>query len=191
MATPNLNFYGLSALPPTLEADAFYYIENGTYAEAYITNSGGVARMVGNSTMINALISQELAQWTGSSSQVTIVADIAARNDLAATAETNLMVLVLDASADATVASGSALYAYSLSATTWYKVAEYESMDVTVAWTDISGRPNSSAAQIDDAVSKAHQHTNRAQLDKIGEDNNGDMTYGGNAIKTKWLDKAW
>lgn len=191
MATPNLKFYGLSALPGSLEPDAFYYIENGTYAEAYITDSNGSARMIGNSTMINALIANELSQWTGSSSQVTIVADIAARDDLEANAETNLMVLVLDASADITVDSGSALYAYSLSADTWYKVAEYESMDVIVAWSDISGRPNSSAAQIDDAVSKSHQHANKAQLDKIGEDLNGDLTYAGNAIKTKWINKDW
>lgn len=191
MATPNLKFYGLSALPGTLEPDAFYYIENGTYAEAYITNSAGVARMVGNSTMINALIAAELSQWTGSSSQVTIVADIAARNALTADAETNLMVVVLDASDDPTVDSGSALYAYSLSADTWYKLSEYESMDVTVAWDDISGKPSSTAAQIDSAVSQAHQHTNKAQLDKVGEDANGNLTYNGSAVKTQWIDKAW
>lgn len=191
MATPNLKFYGLAALPDPLEADAFYYIENGTYAEAYITNSSGVARMVGNSSMINALIANELSNWTGASSQVIIVADIAARDDLAASAESNLMVLVLDASADATVDSGSALYAYSKSAATWYKVAEYESMDVVVAWDDISGRPTSSSAQIDDAVSKAHQHSNMAQLSKIGEDGSGNMTYDGSAVKTQWIEKNW
>lgn len=191
MATPNLKFYGLAALPDPLEADAFYFIENGTYAESYITDSSGAARMVGNSVMINALITTALANWSGASSQVIIVPDIAARNDLEATADHNLMVLVIDATGDNTVTAGSALYALDYVGETWHKLAEYESMDVVLDWDDLVNGPTSSAAQIDDAVSKAHSHSNKPQLDKIGEDGNGNMTYDGAAVKTQWIEKNW
>ena len=64
-------------------------------------------------------------------------------------------------------------------------------MDVVLDWDDLVNGPTSSAAQIDDAVSKAHSHANKAQLDKIGEDGNGNMTYDGAAVKTQWIEKNW
>ena len=191
MTTPNLQFYALSALPDALEADAFYFVENGSYAESYITNSSGVARQIGNSLMINALVAEALAGWGGAGNQVIIVPDIAARDALVATAETNLMVLVVDATGDTTVGSGSALYALDFAAAAWYKLTEYESLDVVVDWSDIANGPTATAAQLDDAVDKAHSHDNTAQLNKIGEDGNGDLTYGGAGVKTKWLSKDW
>lgn len=190
MTTPNLQFYALSALPTTLEADAFYFIENGNYVESYITNSEGIARQIGNSLMINTLVAAALASWSGASSQIIIVPDIPARDTLSATAETNLMVLVVDATGDATVESGSALYAYDFTATIWYKLSEYESMDIAIAWSNISDGPNSSVAQIDDAVAKAHAHTNKAVLDKLSEDG-GALLFDGDPISTTWATKNW
>lgn len=186
-----LKFYGVATLPAQLEADAFYYVQNGNYAESYVTNSSGVARMIGNSAMINALIAAELANWSGASSQVIIVPDIAARSALVATADHNLMVLVVDATDDPTVATGSALYALDYLSETWYKLAEYESMDVVLDWDDLVNGPTSTAAQIDSAVGQAHSHTNMTQLNKIGEDGNGGLTYGGVAVKTQWEQKTW
>ena len=43
----------------------------------------------------------------------------------------------------------------------WTKVAESESLDVVVNWANIVGKPESSVALIDDAVSKRHTHNNR------------------------------
>ena len=186
-----LKFFGVATLPAQLEADAFYFVQNGNYAESYVTNNSGVARMIGNSAMINALIAAELANWTGSSNQVQIAADMTARDALASTATHNLMVVVIDASGDPTVDSGSALYAYDLASTTWFKLAEYESMDIVVQWGDIQGGPSSTPAQIDSAVSQSHSHSNMAQLNKIGEDGNGGLTYGGVAVKTQWEQKTW
>lgn len=186
-----LKFYAVASLPAPLEADAFYFIQNGDYAESYVTTSNGTAKMIGNSVMINQLISAALANWSGAANQVLIAADIAARDALAVDTEVNLMVMVVDASADPTVDGGSALYAYDLASTTWYKVAEYESMDVVVAWDAIQGKPSSSPAQIDSAVGLSHQHTNMAELNKIGEDANGDLTYNGQAVKAKWIAKDW
>lgn len=186
-----LKFYAVASLPAQLEADAFYFIQNGDYAESYVTTSDGTAKMIGNSTMISALIASSLANWSGASNQVLIAADMSARDALASTAEANLMVMVIDATDDPTVDTGSALYAYDKASDTWYKLSEYESMDVVVDWDAIQGKPSSSPAQIDDAVSKAHQHSNMAELSKIGEDANGDLTYGGQAVKAKWIVKDW
>lgn len=50
-----VKFYKVASLPGTLEANAFYFVENNTYAEAYVTNASGVAKKIGNSDMINEI----------------------------------------------------------------------------------------------------------------------------------------
>lgn len=50
-----VKFFKVLTLPGTLLPNSFYYIENGQYAEAYLTDSNGVAKKVGNSQMIEAL----------------------------------------------------------------------------------------------------------------------------------------
>lgn len=56
-----IRFFKVATLPGTLEPDSFYFVENGSYSESYLTNSAGVARSIGNSTMINALINEALS----------------------------------------------------------------------------------------------------------------------------------
>lgn len=185
-----LKFFAVTALPSTLESDAFYYVENGTFAESYITSKTGVAKTVGNSAMINSLIATAMAGWTGETSQVQIAANIPALAALESTAEVNLMVLVVDASADATVSSGSALYAYDFATSTRYKLAEYESMDVVMRWADLQDKPTSTVAQIDDTVNKAHAHNNKAVLDELG-DVADELTYKGVSIGANWTTKNW
>lgn len=185
-----VKFYKVNTLPAQLEGDAFYYVANGEYAESYLTNSAGVAKSVGNSSMINALIAKALVDFTAQANAVEIVADIAARDLLTAESEVNLMILVLDASADPSVNSGSAMYAYSHTDNQTYKVAEYESMDVVVQWTGIQGRPTSSPAQIDNAVSLAHSHANKTVLDKL-TDSGGQLLYAGSPITTDWTTNNW
>ena len=50
-----VKFFKVDVLPTPLVDNAFYYVENGQYAEGYLTNSAGVAKKVGNSEMIEAL----------------------------------------------------------------------------------------------------------------------------------------
>ena len=50
-----VKFYKVTELPGTLVADAFYYVENGEYAEAYLTDSAGAAKKIGNTAMIETL----------------------------------------------------------------------------------------------------------------------------------------
>lgn len=186
-----LKFFKVNTLPSTLQADAFYYVANGNYAESYITDQAGVAKAIGNSPMINKLIQDALLAQGQSGNEVEIVADIAARNTLTANATRNVLILVVDATGDSSVKSGSALYAYRSSDKTTFKVAEYESMDVVVKWADIQGKPTSSAAAIDTAVSQSHTHANKTVLDKLNEDASGNPTYGGNPISTSWSETSW
>ena len=172
-----------TALPGTLVANSIYLITSSTnadYLEVYVSDGAGTAtRRVPTEADIQALIQSEI----GSLSGLEIVADIAAREALNPTSNTQVM--VLDASADASVDSGAATYIWDNSGSVWRKVSEAESMDVTVNWANIVGTPTSSAAAIDAAVVASHTHANKTELDNIGEDADGDMTYNGDAfVKT-------
>jgi hypothetical protein len=181
-----LSFHKVVTLPGTLVANAFYFVENGSYSESYLTDDTAVAKSIGNSAMINSLADARIVTALADFNLVEIVADIAARNALP-TAK-NQMALVLNATGDATVASGSALYAYRESNSTWYKLSEYESMDVALTWANISGKPASSPATIDDAVSKRHTHTNQATLSEAS----GSLRYNGQPVGgTDWTTNNW
>ncbi|MDF3932160.1 hypothetical protein [Pseudomonas citronellolis] len=183
-----VQFYKVSTLPGSLQANAFYYVENGDYAESYVTNQAGVAKALGNTAMINALIAAALASLPSSGAPVLFVADIAARDALEP--EEAVFVLVQDATDDPSVSSGAALYAWNPATSTWLKVAEYESMDVQLTWSAIDGRPTSTPSQIDNAVSLAHTHTNKATLDLLGTGADG-LTYNGQPVSSSWATLNW
>lgn len=63
-----------------------------------------------------------------------------------------LNVFVTDASGDPTVTSGWAIYKYTLSTTSWVKIAENESLDVVTDWSNITNKPTEFAPS-------AHVHT--------------------------------
>ncbi|MEO0557395.1 MAG: hypothetical protein AAF170_04340 [Bacteroidota bacterium] len=177
-----LQFHKVSSLPGTLAADAFYFVEdvaNGR-AESYVTDSEATARAIGNTAMIQAIADQRVTTALADYNLLEVVADIAARDALAPSR--NVTALVSDASADATVASGAALYAYAEGQAQWIKLTEYESLDLSLAWANITGRPTSAPSLIDDAVTKRHNHANQAALDKIGEDGGGNLTYDGSTV---------
>ena len=48
----DVRFYKVTSLPLVLVPNSFYYVENGTYAEAYLTDDAGIAKKVGNTEMI-------------------------------------------------------------------------------------------------------------------------------------------
>jgi len=123
------------ALPGTLTASTMYIVKSAAapHAEVYFTNADGTeARHIINKSEITTMISDALASF----SNIEVVANNAARDAL--TPDHNILVLSLDATADATVLSGAALYVYQLSNTTWHKVSEFESLDVTLTWASIA-----------------------------------------------------
>lgn len=165
-----LKFYKVTSLPGSPEANAFYFVENGNYAESYLTDDAGTLKMIGNSNMIT--------QIAGTGQQeVLFVADIAARDLLSFSS--NATVYVQDASSDATVSSGGAFYFWDNAGTQWFKLAEFESMDVTLNWSNIQGRPSSSVSAIDQAVSDSHTHSNKAVLDGITSVGSGQVITAG------------
>lgn len=185
-----VNFHKVSSLPGTLVADSFYLVSNETYAEAYLTDQNGTAKMIGNSTMTNALIDAKLADFNN----MKIVDDIAARDALASTLERNIIVLVLDASADPEVSSGGALYAFSVDTEDFtgdfFLLVAFEDLDISLHWDNIDGTPTSTPAQIDTAVGNAHTHSNKAVLDDFALDE-GELEYDGTRVITKWATKNW
>lgn len=180
--------YKETTLPGSPASNAIYIVAPASkpdYVEIYVTSSSGVVKRVIDSEDVQALIDASL---TGMNS-IKVVADIAARDALSLTMDS--MVLVKDASADATVDSGAALYVWEEALSAFSKIAEYESLDFTIDWSDIQNRPSSSVANIDDAVSKRHTHANSTELAKIGQDGSGNLTYDGALPATKWDSTSW
>lgn len=185
---PEFKTHKVTVLPGTLEANSIYYVAPAAkpdYIEIYVTGSvGTTVKRILREEDIQALIDASL---TGVGS-VIVVDDIAARNALSLTQ--NAQVMVIDATADATVNSGGATYVYRHSNTSWTKIAESESMDLAVAWANISGGPSSTPAQIDNAVGQAHTHVNMTELGKVGE-SGGRFTYDGNFPTIDWNTAGW
>ena len=178
-----------TSLPGTLEPYALYVIAptaKPDYIELYASNATGTsAKRIIQDTDVQALINASISQL----SSLEVVADITARNNLNLT--TNKQVLVLDASDDPTVTSGSATYVYQLATTTWHKISESESLDVVLDWANIQNKPTSSASAIDTAVANSHTHANKTQLDKIGENASGQFTYNGSLPVISWSSVGW
>jgi hypothetical protein len=170
----------VTALPGTPDPSTMYIVRSAAagLVDIYFTSNDGLdVRHVISKAEIQSLINQSVVNATGSLTDVKIVADMAARNSLSLAA--NGLAMVLDATADATVNAGAALYLYNVTDFTWTKVSEYESLDVQLLWSSIQGKPTATPAQLDDAVTKAHEHTNKSNLDKISEDGTGNLLYNG------------
>ena len=164
-------FHKVTTLPTTKDANAFYAVQNWNDVDYYLTDSSWVAKTIVNDLRITDLIDTAFADQNN----VEVVDDITARDALTLTK--NETVLVLDATADATVGSWAATYVYKEANTTWYKISEHESLDVVINWADIQNKPTSSVTDIDDAVNKKHAHNNFPVLQKLTEDGNWELEY--------------
>jgi hypothetical protein len=173
---------------PTLPCDpnAVFFVAptlKPNYVEIYVSNSAGTAlKRLLTDADIQALIDASISGLAG---EMPIVTDIAARNALSPTK--NTQVLVLDATGDSTVASGAATYLYRVSTTSWIKLSEAESLDLILQWANIQGKPTSSPSAIDTAVGNSHVHnSNLTQLNKIGENADALFTYNNALPKIGW-----
>lgn len=187
----NLKIYRETALPGTLEAYALYLIapaSDATLLEVVaVAADGTTARHVINKSDIQGMI--DAAIVAAGANNLTIVADIAARDAL--NPDSAIQVYVTDATDDATVASGGATYLYNPTTDAWIKTSEAESLDVVLAWANLQDKPSSSVTDIDDAVAKKHSHANKTELDNIGENGAGELTYKGSQVKTEYASTAW
>ena len=187
-----LTIFKETALPGLLQANAMYLIappSKVNYVEIYITDkSGSAARRIPTTEDIQSLIEASMGGVIPGS-KLEVVATITARDLLAPTS--NVTVLVLDATDDPTVVSGAATYTYETATTTWHKISETESMDLVLDWANLRNKPTSSVADIDDAVAKRHSHANLSQLNKVDQDAQGNLTYGGEHPKAALQTDNW
>ena len=176
----------VTALPGTLAPSTLYFVsdaDNADLMKIYLSDSTG-------SSVRHLLTKQEvdiaIAAAVSTANAMVRVADIAARDAL--TPSGNMLVLVTNATADITVASGAASYFWD--GTIWTKITEFESLDVTQTWASLQNKPTSSVAAIDAAVTASHSHTNKAVLDLLA-DNAGVLEYNGAPIVTSYTTEAW
>lgn len=187
MATQRFKVYKETGVPQTWVNNGLYFIKDPakTYAEIYITSTTGTPQRLINQDDIQSLINSAIE----TTNELVIVNTIADRNALVLTKTTS--VYVKNATGDVTVTTGGAYYLWDSAGSAWIKTAEAESMDVTLSWANISGKPSSSASAIDTAVSNSHTHSNKTQLDKIGEDGNGNVTYNSSVITNALETTNW
>lgn len=187
---PTYKVFKETAVPAQIEPNAIYLVAPAAQPgslEIYVSDAAGTAvRKTLDATTVQSMIDTAIQAGSGG---LVIVDDIAARDLLAPT--NGSQVLVIDASADATVSAGSATYVWRESTTSWIKIAESESMDLSLAWAGIAGRPSSSPAQIYAAVAASHRHANKTQLDLISEDEDQNLTYRGQRPTIAWSSANW
>lgn len=177
----------LTAVPTTPTTPHTLFLvalpDKPTHMEVYMSDkTGTLARRTLSESDVQAMIATALS----SANQVTIVADINARNSLT---NKNGTVYVKNATADSTVKKGGAYYLYDTQASSWIKISEAESMDVALTWASLAGKPTSTPQAIDLAVTNSHTHANATQLDKIGEID-GKLAYDGKLVGTT-INDAW
>lgn len=187
MTTQRFKVFKETGVPTTWVANSLYLIKDPAkiHAEAYITSNTAVPTRMINEDDVKVLITAAIS----TTNELLIVANIAARNALVLTQ--TISVYVTDATADSSVTTGGAYYIWNSSNSTWIKTAEAESMDVALSWANISGKPSSTVSQIDAAVGNSHTHSNKTQLDKIGEDGSGNPTYNGSVISNALESANW
>lgn len=181
-----LIFSKVTALPETLVGNTCYIVKptTGLQAELYFTSSDGTSVYhLPNKNDIQAMIESAIAAIPGGGSgvsEVIFATNIADRDSKVFI--NNAMVLVQDATADLTVGSGSALYFYNAASTSYYKIAEYESMDLVFNWNTLLNKPTSSVAEIDEAVSMRHEHANIEILSALGKTVDNTLTFLGQEV---------
>lgn len=183
------NFYvqKVTALPAVLAANTMYMVTDAdaNFLELYVSNSAGTAqRRIPTKTDIETWIATALA-GVGTTQ---VVASIAARDALVGLSVGSL-VWATDATADPTVVAGAASYLWDGAA--FQKLSEAESLDVIVDWADVTNKPTSAVAAIDQAVTDSHTHANKAVLDLVTLDADGDLQYNGNPLRISWDATDW
>lgn len=176
------------ALPGSLTANTIYFVADGVDAdlmEVYVSSSDGTsARRVPTMADINTAITDAISAANG----IIVVADITARDNLGY-ALPSKMVLVVDATGDGSVLAGAATYVND--GNNWIKIAEHESLDVTLEWASIQNGPTSSVAAIDQAVTNSHTHANKAVLDNLTYSAENGLLYNTAPVSTLFSTVAW
>ncbi len=188
MASLSFNIQRVNALPATYEAQTMYFVKSQVegMVELYITGTDP-------SSVFHAInaddVQKTMMALLNANDNVVIVPEIDARDALTPTRVE--LALVLDATKDPDVKSGSASYVFYPATASWIKVAEYETMHMVITWENVVGIPSSTPAQLDTAVSQSHTHDNKTVLDGLTDDGNGGLRYKGVAVGSPLLACDW
>jgi hypothetical protein len=182
-----VQFHKVTSLPQDLEPDSIYYVllGNGLHVDTIVTDDAGNGKSAGVA-LIDARVTTALEGLSIATAE--IVPDIEARDAFIAGLSANQLILVMDATDDAEVASGSALYIYEHGNAQnpgdgdVHRVPGFSGVNVSMAWANITGKPTSTPGQIDAAVAASHSHTNAAVLGKFSEVS-GSLLYDGSPIE--------
>lgn len=191
---PLLTIERVTALPVPITPSTMYIVRSNDagLVELYFTSDDGMdLRRTISKADIQAMIDAHIPDTSNLLSSVKIVQDIVARDSLSLTSSG--FALVLDATADPTVTQGAALYVFDAGVIPqqWYKVSEYESMDIQLLWNNIQGKPQSAVASIDDAVYQRHTHNNLSVLDALSADSDGNLMFNGSYPKIPLAAVEW
>ena len=190
----------VSALPAAAsrQANTMYLVGDAKVAdslEIHMTSSDGAATVhVPTKSEITAMIGSQIASYNN----IRVVATYADMTDLSIE-NRSMVVMVLDATGDATVTTGGAAYILQATGTveapaaSYYKIYEFEALteNFVLNWSAIVGKPTSSAAAIDAAVAKAHSHANVDLLNGLGINGDGNLTLNDVAVGTVLVNAAW
>lgn len=152
------------SLPEDRHKNCLYLVkpDGSTVIDTYLVDGQGNAYSHFNEPRFAELFEK----YSQSLNSFFIVETIANRDAL--NLQFNTLVFVIDATGDPSVPEGSALYFYSRVHNLFTKVFQSTGLD----WNFLSGRPQSSPAEIDEAVAKSHSHGNKDLLDMLGTVNN-------------------
>lgn len=168
----------VNALPQAVEPSAMYIVKSAdsTVANLYFTSTDGSITVPG---VTEQFVIDKVSQLNSSGwNDFEIVETITERNAMLKPG--NTLIMVVDASGDEFGSTGSVLYMYRKTTDTYLLMSSFNGGGgVAVSWASISGRPNSSAANIDSAVQNSHTHINMATLNRIGINTDGQMLVDG------------
>jgi hypothetical protein len=168
-----MSFFKVETLPETLVANAIYFVPDigSTFVNIFVTDSSGQSM---RSTVSTHAI-RSIAQVSTTNTVVKSVATFSGLSELDPLY--TKIAFVIDASGDSTVKSGAATYIFNTTINSWVKVAEFESMDVSLVWANILDKPNSTPTQIDNSVLYSHHHANKNIIDRFDLAADGTPTY--------------
>lgn len=178
----HLKIRRVSKLPLNPKPASLYLVpsKEPNRCDAYVTNSNtSRTELLKLSSKTDEEINKLISLATSKCMEVYFVDTIYQRNQLMGSVKRSAYIYVNNATEDSSVSLGSAVYLYNYNTQKYIKVFEKESIDVRITWASIEDGPNSTPAQVDEAVAKMHQHPNKPILDAISKDSNGYLVVDG------------
>lgn len=174
----------VNQLPTNMEANAIYVVKPPGALEADLVFTGSDPLVVAR-TISRVDIEQIVGDAVDASTSITFKQSYG--DMLSDRPTSNALIYVADATGDPTSTTVVRVYLYNKETDTFTGFPSTgggggPGGDVT--WGQILGRPNSTPAQIDQAVAAMHTHANKAVLDLIGENAQQKLTFRGAQVDT-------